>query len=191
MTDAQKRFCDEYLIDLNATKAYKVAYPNCKKDETASSNGSRLLRNDKIKEYISQRQKELEKKTGVTQQRIIDELAGIAFSNGTDFAQIVEKEYQQKNYDREGNYKGTETRKYKTLELTETDKLTDAQKAAVAGIKQTANGLEIKTNDKVKALELLGKHLGMFKDKIEISKSSEDTIREIEEYIKKKVDADE
>ena len=45
MTDAQKRFCDEYLIDLNATRAYKVAYPNCKKDETARANGSRLLTN--------------------------------------------------------------------------------------------------------------------------------------------------
>lgn len=48
MTDAQKRFCDEYLIDLNATRAYKVAYPNCKKDETASAVGSRMLVN-KIK----------------------------------------------------------------------------------------------------------------------------------------------
>ena len=48
MADAQKRFCDEYLIDLNATRAYKVAYPNCKKDETASAAGSRMLVN-KIK----------------------------------------------------------------------------------------------------------------------------------------------
>ena len=45
--------------------------------------------------------------------------------------------------------------------------------------------------DKIRAAELLGKHLGMFKEKIEISKSSEDTIKEIDEYIKKKVDANE
>ena len=191
MTPAQKRFADEYLIDLNATRAYKVAYPNCKKDETASAAGSRMLGNVKVKQYIESKQKELEEKSGVTQQRIIEELAGIAFSNGTDFAQIVEKEYKQDIFDKEGNYKGTETRKYKTLELTETNKLTDAQKSAIAGIKETANGLEIKTNDKVKALELLGKHLGMFREKIEISKSSEDTIKEIDEYIKRKVDANE
>ena len=52
MTDAQKRFCDEYLIDLNATRAYKVAYKSCKKDETANVNGSRLLRNANVQEYI-------------------------------------------------------------------------------------------------------------------------------------------
>lgn len=38
MTDAQKRFCDEYLVDLNATRAYKVAYPRVKKDTVAKSN---------------------------------------------------------------------------------------------------------------------------------------------------------
>ena len=31
MTEKQKRFCDEYLIDCNATRAYREAYPNCKK----------------------------------------------------------------------------------------------------------------------------------------------------------------
>lgn len=168
MTDSQKRFCDEYLIDLNATRAYKVAYPNCKTDEAASAAGSRLLGNVKVQEYIISKQKELEEETGITKKMIIEELAGIAFSNGTDFAQIVEREYTHDVYDKNGNQTGTETKKYKALELTETSKLTEAQKAAVAGVKQTANGIEIKMNDKVKALELLGKHLGMFKDKVEI-----------------------
>lgn len=54
MTDAQKRFCDEYLVDLNATRAYKVAYPKVKKDETANTNASRMLRNAKVKTYIDQ-----------------------------------------------------------------------------------------------------------------------------------------
>lgn len=54
MTDKQKRFCDEYLIDCNATRAYKVAYPNVKKDEVASVNGSKLLRNTKVKTYIDE-----------------------------------------------------------------------------------------------------------------------------------------
>ena len=33
LTEKQKRFADEYIIDLNATRAYKVAYPNVKNDE--------------------------------------------------------------------------------------------------------------------------------------------------------------
>src|SRR5699024_4697174 len=79
MTDAQKRFCDEYLIDLNATRAYKVAYPNCKKDATARTNGSKLLTITNIQNYISERMQEREKRTEVTQDMVIKELAKIAF----------------------------------------------------------------------------------------------------------------
>ena len=81
MTDAQKRFCDEYLIDLNATRAYKVAYPRCKKDETANAASSRMLRNVKVQEYISEKQQEIEKRTEITQDKVIKELANIAFFN--------------------------------------------------------------------------------------------------------------
>ena len=169
MTDAQKRFCDEYLIDLNATRAYKVAYPNCNKDETASAAGSRMLGNVKVQEYISEKQKEIEKRTEVTQDKVIQELANVAFSNGTDFAQIVEREYEENIYDEEGNCIETKPKKYKCLELTNTKDLTEQQKSAIAGIKQTANGIEIKTNDKVKALELLGRHLGIFNDKLDVN----------------------
>lgn len=182
MTNAQKRFCDEYLIDLNATRAYKVAY-RCKKDETASVNGSKLLRNTKVQEYISQKQKEIQKRTEITQDKVIKELANIAFSNGTDFVQIVERQYEENIYDDDGNCIGTKPKKYKCLELTATDELTEEQKSAIAGIKQTTNGIEIKTNDKVKALELLGKHLGIFNDKLELS---QDKPFEVNISIKKK-----
>ena len=50
-----------------------------------------------------------------------------------------------------------------------TDDLTDEQVRAIAGIKEGANGIEIKLNDKEKALELLGRHLGMWNDKINVS----------------------
>lgn len=50
MTEKQKIFADEYLIDLNATRAYRVAYPSVKKDETAAQAGSRMLRNVKVAE---------------------------------------------------------------------------------------------------------------------------------------------
>ena len=51
MTEKQKIFADEYLIDLNATRAYRVAYPSVKKEESAAVNGSKLLRNAKVAEY--------------------------------------------------------------------------------------------------------------------------------------------
>lgn len=169
MTNTQKIFCDEYLIDLNATRAYKVAYKNCKSDLTARTNGSKLLANTNIQNYINEKMKEREQRTEITQDMVIKELANIAFSNGSDFAQIVEKEYTQDIYDKNGNYTGIKTKKYKCLELTDTKDLTKEQKSAIAGIKQTANGIEIKTNDKVKALELLGRHLGIFNDKLDVN----------------------
>ena len=54
MTDNQRKFCDEYLIDTNATRAYKAAYPHVKSDGAAMAGASRLLRNVKVKAYIDE-----------------------------------------------------------------------------------------------------------------------------------------
>lgn len=54
MTEKQKKFADEYLIDLNATRAYKAAYPSVKKDTVAAVNGCKMLRNTKVKAYIDE-----------------------------------------------------------------------------------------------------------------------------------------
>lgn len=62
MTRSQRIFCDEYLIDLNATRAYKVAYKSVKKDETARANASRLLTKANIKAYIDQKVDEMSSK---------------------------------------------------------------------------------------------------------------------------------
>lgn len=156
MTDAQKRFCDEYLIDLNATRAYKVAYSRCKKDETANVNGSKLLRNTKVQEYISEKQKEIEKRTEITQDMVIKELAKIAF---LDIRKLYTENGQLKNIaDIDSNTAGAIS-SLETLEEYEgygddREKVGDTQK--------------VKLLDKTKALELLGRHLGMFNDKLKV-----------------------
>ena len=147
MTEKQKIFADEYLIDLNATRAYKVAYPRVKSDEVAKAAASRLLTNVNVAAYISERMQERQKRTEITQDRVIEELAAIAFAKATDFVQISH-----------GN-----------VILTDTSKLSESQIKAIAGIKEGKNGIELKLNDKEKALELLGRHLGMFKDKLEVT----------------------
>lgn len=55
MTDKQQKFADEYIIDCNASRAYKAAYPRVKKDSVAQAAGSRLLLNVKVKSYIDER----------------------------------------------------------------------------------------------------------------------------------------
>ena len=62
MTDRQQKFADEYIIDCNASRAYKAAYPNVKKDTVARANGSRLLAKANIKAYIEEKLAEISSK---------------------------------------------------------------------------------------------------------------------------------
>ena len=157
MTDAQKRFCDEYLIDLNATRSYKVAYPRCKKDETANAASSRMLRNVKVQEYISEKQKEIEKRTEVTQDMVIKELAKIAF---LDIRKLYTENGQLKNVadidsDTAGAISSLETLEEYEGYGDDREKIGDTQK--------------VRLLDKTKALELLGRHLGIFNDKMDVN----------------------
>lgn len=54
----QQRFCDEYLKDGNATRAYMVAYPDSNY-ESAQANAIRLIGNDKIRQYIDEKNREI------------------------------------------------------------------------------------------------------------------------------------
>lgn len=184
MTDKQKMFCDEYLIDMNATRAYKVAYPNCKKDETAKSAGSRLLTNVNVKSYITKKMKEREQRTEITQDMVIKELAAIAFSKASDYSKLKKMKRNVPIFDGEDivDYKEEE---YTGIEFTPTDELTEEQKKALSGIKEGKFGIQVDSCDKVKALELLGKHLGMFKE------TNVNVNMNYEEYINKVVDEDE
>ena len=156
LTSKQQRFCDEYLIDLNATQA---AIRSGYKETTAYSMGQRLLKNVEIQNYIQERKKDRSERTEITQDMVLRELANIAFSNAADYASIVEKE----GTDEDGN-----TVMYRTVVPTLTENLTEAQKRALSVIKKGRDGFEVKPYDKVRALELLGKHLGMWTERVEV-----------------------
>jgi len=174
LTEKQKLFADEYLIDLNATRAYKEVYKSCKKDETAAAASARLLRNVKVETYIQERMKERSKRTEISQDNVLKELAAIAFAKASDYARVIEKQAVYTTdegipiplNDDKGN-----PLLINDVELTLTDKLNETQLKALSGIKRGKFGIEVAQCDKVKALELLGRHLGMFKDKVEVSGS--------------------
>lgn len=164
LTDKQRRFCDEYLIDLNVTQA---AIRSGYKPKYADSQAYKLLEKPQIKEYLDKRMNDREKRTEITQDKVLSELAAIAFSNASDFFKVIDKKITvngQEVLDDSGN-----PRTYKDVEFINTDNLSDDNKKVISSIKQGSNGLEIKLNDKLKALELVGRHLGMFKDKIEVN----------------------
>ena len=171
MTEKQKIFADEYLIDLNATRAYRAAYPNCKKDSSADAAARKLLGNTRIQTYITERMEERQKRTEITQDMVLQELAAIAFSKASDYAKVVEK---QATVEVDGNIiplvgEDGEPILYRTVELELTDNLTEEQQRALGTIKKGRDGLEQKPCDKVKALELLGRHLGMWNDKLDVA----------------------
>ena len=103
LTDKQKRFCEEYLIDLNVTQsAIRAGYS----EKTAYSIGNENLKKPEIQNHISKLMEIQSRRTGITADKIIDELGKVAFAD-----------------------------------------------------------TEISGKEKIKALELLGKHLGMFDNK--------------------------
>lgn len=148
LTKKQKLFCDEYLIDLNATQAaIRAGYS----PDTAKEIGCENLTKPNIRAHIDRAMAERSKRTGVNADRVVMELAKIAFINAVDVI----------NAD----------------DATLRDDAAPEDTAAIQSVKvktiptKDGEGIEreIKMADKIKALELLGKHLGMFKDKLELS----------------------
>lgn len=90
MTEKQKRFCDEYLIDCNATRAYKTVYKNVKSDETAKSAASRLLTNVNVKKYIDDRMGELHNEKTADAQEVIEYLTSVLRGESSSTEIVVE-----------------------------------------------------------------------------------------------------
>lgn len=90
MTEKQKIFCDEYLKDLNATRAYKVAYPKVKKDEVARANSSRLLTNANIKNYIDTQLEALHNERTADVQEIMEYLTSVLRGESTSEEIVTE-----------------------------------------------------------------------------------------------------
>lgn len=166
-------FCEEYLTDLNATQAaIRAGYS----EKTAEQTASRLLTNVKVQEYIEKRKKDRIKRIEITQDAVLQEIAIVAFAVATDYAKVVEREATVEVdgkivplFDADGN-----PVKYRTVEPVLTEELTENQKKALAVIKKGRDGFEIKPHDKMKALEMLGRHLGLWDKKPEADDDEKD-----------------
>ena len=158
LTEKQERFVEEYLVDLNATQAAIRAEYSSK---TAYSMGQRLLKNVEVQAAIQQAKQKRSQRTEITQDMVLKELSKIAFANGTDFAKVVCREVPMTTVDEDGNLQ-TVTKRQQLVEIKDTEMVNPEKRAAISSIKEGKYGIEISSYDKVKALELLGKHLGMF-----------------------------
>lgn len=77
MTEKQKLFADEYLVDLNATRAYLATYKNVKNESVASANASRLLRNANVKTYIGDRLEAIKSKKIASVEEVMEYLTKV------------------------------------------------------------------------------------------------------------------
>lgn len=82
MTDNQKRFADEYLIDGNATRAYKAAYPSVKKDNTAAAAASRLLKNVNVAAYVKEQIDKISSSKTADAQEVLEFLTSVMRGEG-------------------------------------------------------------------------------------------------------------
>jgi phage terminase small subunit len=170
LSPKRKRFCEEYIIDLNGLQAaIRAKYSKA----TAQQQSSRLLSNVKVQAYIKVLMDKRSVRTDITSDRVLQELAAVGFARIDDFLKVEEQtQTEALGVDEEGK-PITNTWTAKSVNIFETDGMDKNKLPAVASIKQTKEGIELKLHDKMKSLELLGRHLGMWKDKIDVTTKGE------------------
>lgn len=150
ITEKQKKFVEEYLIDLNATQAAIRAGYSVK---NAGKIGHELLEKTRISNEVTKKIAERSRRTGINADRVLIELAKIAFVNADD---VIES--------KDATLKENASR----------DDLAAIQSIKVKTFGEDGVEREIKLADKIKALDMLGRHLGMWNDKLQVSGMEEE-----------------
>ncbi len=160
--DKIKIFAKEYLVDLNATQAaIRAGYSS----KTAMQQGQRLLTRPDVQASIQAAMDKRARKTEITADKVLTELAKIGFSEVTDFLQ-VRTERILVDRDPETGEPISEIKQIVLLQ--NTDQIPPDKLAAIAEIKQAKDGsISFKLHDKKGALDSIGKHLGMFTERVE------------------------
>lgn len=156
LTNKQKAFVDEYIVDLNA--AHAAARAGYSK-RTAGKIGAKLLTLPHVAAAVAAAMQARQERTQITADRVLEELARIAFG---DPRKVM-------SWGPDG------------VTLIDSSELSDDEAAMIAEVSETktlhGGSIKGKTHDKVRALELIGRHLKMFTDKVEHSGSVESLVR--------------
>lgn len=136
LNDKQKRFCEEYLIDFNATQAAKRAGYS---DKTAYSQGHRLLKHVEASKYLKELAEKLTLRTNITAEEVFSKAADILRSSLGTFL----------------DFKGS------TVTLKNKEDLSERDISLLKEISETKDGIKIKLHDRYRVLELMFKHFGL------------------------------
>ena len=144
LTPKQAAFAKEYLVDLNGTEAaIRAGYSK----KTARGIASQNLAKPHVQAAVKKAMEKRGQRCDISADRVLTELARLAFADTADVIRIERGR----------------------VVVTDTAKLTQDQRRAIAEISETQHGMRIKLHDKKGALELLGRHLGLFPTRMEHS----------------------
>lgn len=157
LTEKQRLFVLEYLVELNATRAAKKAgYPK------PEQQGHRLLKNVKVQQLIQKEQEARGKRLQITADMVLAELAKIGFADISNYMSW--------------NDSG--------VNLKDSNELSSTHTGAVQEVSyhfgENSGNVKLKLHDKAKALEKIGQHLGMFKDNISLEIKNPDHAKVLE-----------
>lgn len=140
MTDRELRFADEYLVDFDAKHAaIRAGFSEATARNAAAWINPKNPTKKQLRALIDRKMADLSRRTGITAERVMKELAAIAFVNIDD---VVDR--------RSGSF------------AEDVERCDLAAVAAFTNKKGKTKEKKVEFYDKLRALELIGKHLGMF-----------------------------
>lgn len=148
LPDKERMFCDEYLKDMNGTRAYLAAYKHIKNYDTAAVGANRLLKKDKVKKYIQQKLDEISSAKIADVKEVMEYLTSVMRREQTETVVVtLNKERSEYAPDENG------TMRKRTVKEEIPEKV----------------NIPTKVSDANKAAELLGKRYAIFTDSVDVS----------------------
>lgn len=154
LSEKQKKFCEEYIIDFNATKAaIRAGYA----ENSARQQACEMLTKPNIQKYVALLQQEASRKAQITVDRILREIATIAFND------------PRRAFSDKGNLLNIKEMPDDIAAAIQSIKITEEKKSRFDPDDESVSFIkEIKFWDKGKQLELLGRYQSLFNDKLNI-----------------------
>lgn len=179
LTDNQERFVQELIKGKSQREAYRTAYPKCKAtDKTVDEKASKLFKVDKVRtrydEIHDRLIQEAEDECIVDAKEVLRELKRIGFADIKDYLSF-RTEKQLVGIDKDT---GEEVFDYgQIIHILNSD---EVDGRVIQEVSISAKGVfTFKLYDKMAALDKLGKHLGMFTDKVEVTEHKKDPFDEL------------
>lgn len=179
LTEKQEKFARNMALkNMSQRAAYRDAYPSSQNwpDATVDVSACKLFKNTKVRLMYDRLKNELREAAEadgiVDAKKVIAEIAKIAFSDRTEAQEIK-------------NMRMSDGKIHPCIVTKSTKKMSEGTRASIAEIREGQNGIEIKSYDKLKALELLGRSIGIFVDKNEMKLDGEITQMTYEQKMKR------